>query len=531
LNQLNAPILSLLIFSPLLGVLLILLSNREAKRQIRNITLFTALGNLVICLIMVFSFKNNTSIMQFEENKVWIREFGINYHLGVDGISLLLIFLTSFLTVICILASWNYITKRVKEYHIFFLLLETGMLGCFMSLDLILFYIFWEAMLVPMYFIIGVWGGPRRIYAAIKFFLFTMVGSVLMLVAIIALYFIHKDLTGVATFDLEQISHVLAAPTLQLWLFAAFALAFAIKVPMFPFHTWLPDAHVEAPTAGSVILAGVLLKMGIYGFLRFAMPMFPYAVHKFMPLICTLAVIGIVYGALVAMVQPDIKKLVAYSSVSHLGFVMLGLFALNDQGMQGGILQSVNHGFSTGALFLIVGMLYERRHTRMIADYGGIARVTPVLFVFFLVVTLSSIGLPGLNGFVGEFLILVGSFTNQHLNHAIYYTIIAATGIIFAAIYMLWMFQRVMYGPVTKPENQNLKDLSIREWAVLLPIVIFIFVIGVYSKPFTKTMDASVRNLQMQIQRKYDASLNFPKGEKAIILIKNTPSSEETAAR
>jgi NADH-quinone oxidoreductase subunit M len=507
-------------------VLFILLVNRERKALIRNIALLTSLGNLAICLVVMYYFMPHTSLMQFVENREWIKEFGINYHLGLDGISVLLVLLTSLLTPICILSSWNSIEKKVKEYHIFFLMLETGMLGTFLSMDLVLFYIFWEAMLIPMYFIIGVWGGPRRIYAAIKFFLFTMVGSVLMLVAIIALYFIHKDATisaafpdGIATFDLQAINSVLIVPNLQMWLFGAFALAFAIKVPMFPFHTWLPDAHVEAPTAGSVILAGVLLKMGTYGFLRFAMPLFPNAVHYFMPLICTLAVIGIIYGALVAMVQPDIKKLVAYSSVSHLGFVMLGMFALNAQGVEGSIIQMVNHGFSTGALFLIVGMLYERRHTRMIADFGGIARVIPVFFVFFLVVTLSSIGLPGLNGFVGELLILVGAFTNQYLNHAIYYAIIASSGVIFAAIYMLWMFQRVMYGPVTKPENQNLKDLSFREIAILVPMIIFIFWVGIYSKPFFNMMHASVRDFTAQIDAKYKASktISCPDGKKGVI--------------
>ena len=503
------------------------MANRKNHQIIRNIALLTSIGNLAICLVMLYYFNSHTSLMQFVENKPWISDFGISYHLGVDGISILLVFLTSLLTVVCILSSWTSITKKVKEYHIFFLMLETGMLGVFVSLDLILFYIFWEAMLIPMYFIIGVWGGERRIYAAIKFFLYTMVGSVLMLVAIIALYFIHKDITGIATFDLMQIKNVVAAPVTQLWLFAAFALAFSIKVPMFPFHTWLPDAHVEAPTAGSVILAGVLLKLGTYGFIRFAMPLFPYATHYFMPYICVLAVIGIIYGALVAMVQPDIKKLVAYSSVSHLGFVMLGLFALNAQGVEGSILQMINHGFSTGALFLIVGMLYERRHTRMIADYGGIAKIMPMFFVFFLVVTLSSIGLPGLNGFVGEFLILVGSFTNQHLDHAIYYTIFAATGVILAAIYMLWMFQRVMYGPVTHEVNKKLPDLNLREILVLAPMIIFIFWIGLYSKSFTGIMTASVRDFQYNLEHKYKVSLQLPKDSKGTVINLNKPITRE----
>ncbi len=518
MNQLNLPILSLLIFSPLIGVLFILFCGRKSHTMIRNIAMASSLGTLVISCVILYTFKSHTSLMQFEENVPWIAQWGVNYHLGLDGISVLLVFLTALLTPICILSSWNYISKRVKEFHIFFLMLETAMLGAFLALDLVLFYVFWEAMLIPMYFIIGVWGGPRRIYAAIKFFLFTFVGSVFMLLAIMTLYFIHKDITGVASFDLMEISKIIVAPHLQMWLFAAFGLAFAIKVPMFPFHTWLPDAHVEAPTPGSVILAGVLLKMGTYGFMRFAMPLFPYAVMEYMPYISALAVIGIIYGALVAMVQPDMKKLVAYSSVSHLGFVMLGLFALNAQGVQGALLQMINHGFSTGALFLIVGMLYERRHTRMIADYGGIAKVTPMLFVFFLVVTLSSIGLPGLNGFVGEVLIMVGAWSNQFMDRSIYFTIAAATGVILAAIYMLWMFQRVMYGPVKNEKNQNLEDLSPREIAVLAPMILFIVWIGVYSQPFMKTMEASVRDFNVQIEARFKASLTVPKGVKAIVI-------------
>jgi NADH-quinone oxidoreductase subunit M len=369
-----------------------------------------------------------------------------------------------------------------------------------------------------MYFLIGIWGGERRVYAAIKFFLFTMVGSVLMLVAILTMYFIQKDVTGVASFDYTSFMGIIVAPSTQVWLFLAFGLAFAIKVPMFPFHTWLPDAHVEAPTAGSVILAGVLLKMGTYGFLRFAMPLFPSAVYQFMPLVNALAVVGIIYGALVAMVQPDIKKLVAYTSVSHLGFILLGLFALNAQGVGGGMIQMINHGFSTGALFLIVGMLYERRHTRLISEFGGIAKAMPMFFVFFLIVTLASIGLPGLNGFVGEFLILVGTFTAKGHPHHIQLTIFAATGIILAAIYMLWMFQRVMFGPLDKPANQALKDLNFREVAVLLPMLLFIFWIGIYPKPFFRVMDASVKHTIDVINLRQKAGLLVPEGKPAITM-------------
>jgi NADH-quinone oxidoreductase subunit M len=381
------------------------------------------------------------------------------------------------------------------------LLLETGMIGVFVALDLILFYIFWEGMLIPMYFLIGVWGGPRRIYATLKFFLFTMAGGVLMLVGIISLYYLNGGRPGGEyTFDLLKIYGLDLPFSVQAWLFLAFAVAFAIKVPMFPFHTWLPDAHVEAPTAGSVILAGVLLKMGTYGFLRYALPLFPEATRYFTPLFSWLAIIGIIYGALVSMVQPDLKKLVAYSSVSHLGFVMLGIFALTVQGVTGGILQMINHGLSTGALFLLVGMIYERRHTRMIEDFGGLARIVPVFTASFLIVTLSSIGLPGLNGFVGEFLILVGTFRVNIL-----YGVLATSGVILAAVYMLWMFQRVMFGKVTREANRLLSDLTPRELAVLVPVIGFIVWIGVYPKPFLQPMEASVKQVLAQVHVRYRA--------------------------
>jgi NADH-quinone oxidoreductase subunit M len=421
---------------------------------------------------------------------------------GIDGISLFLFLLTSFLTVISILASWT-IKERIKEYMIAMLVLETGMLGVFISLDLFLFFVFWELMLIPMYLLIGVWGGPRRIYAAVKFFIYTMAGSVLMLVAIIAIYFINYRATGEYTFDLVKIYELDIPMGAQFWLFLAFFFSFAIKVPMFPFHTWLPDAHVEAPTAGSVILAGVLLKMGTYGFVRFSLPLFPYASHQFVPIIAWLAIVGIIYGALVAMVQEDLKKLVAYSSVSHLGFVMLGIFVFNLQGMEGGILMMVNHGLSTGALFLLVGMLYERRHSRMIADFGGLTKVMPIFAVFFMIMTLSSVGLPGMNGFVGEFLVLVGTFKSNIL-----YATLATTGVILAVCYMLWMFKRVMFNKLTNPENQKLKDLNKREWAILLPIAILVFWIGIYPKPLISRMDASVNHLLTQVDEKYKLTLN-----------------------
>jgi NADH-quinone oxidoreductase subunit M len=389
------------------------------------------------------------------------------------------------------LAAWNSIEKGASGFMISLLMLETAMLGVFCALDLFLFFVFWEAMLIPMYLLIGIWGGRRRIYATIKFVLYTMAGSALMLVGILYLYFQNDN-----SFDLMTLYDKAGSLTHQRLLFLGFFIAFAIKVPLFPFHTWLPDAHVEAPTVGSVILAGVLLKMGTYGILRFCIPLFPEGTVAFTPLISTLAVIGIIYGALVAMVQPDLKKLVAYSSVSHLGFVVLGLFALNSQGVQGGIIQMVNHGLSTGALFLLVGMIYERRHTRMIADFGGLAKCMPIFATIFLIVTLSSIGLPGLNGFVGEFMILLGSFISGAFSKV--YAVLAAIGVILAAVYMLWMFQRVMFGKLDKPENQSLKDLNLREVIVLLPILLFIVWIGVYPKPFLSRIEKSVNHVLKQ---------------------------------
>jgi NADH-quinone oxidoreductase subunit M len=496
-------VLSWVTFLPLVGALVILLLPRRAEGLVKVTAFVASLATFLLSVPLYTGFKAAIPDYQFVEQRAWMPSFGISYHLGVDGISLLLVLLTTFLMPLTLLASWHSVERRWKEFAITMLLLETGMLGVFVALDLFLFYIFWEAMLIPMYLIIGIWGGPNRVYAAVKFVLYTLVGSLLMLVAILVLYFQHGAGTGVFTYDLPVIARwVVPGGRGQSLLFLAFALAFAIKVPMWPFHTWLPDAHVEAPTPGSVILAGVLLKMGTYGFLRFCLPLFPQAALAFAPWMFTLAVIGILYGAWVSTVQPDIKKLVAYSSVSHLGFVVLGLFTLNEQGMVGSIIQMINHGLSTGALFLIVGMLYERRHTRLIADFGGLWKVVPAMSVLFLIVTLSSVGLPGLNGFVGEFLILVGAFqVSRPL------AVIATSGIVFAAVYMLWMYQRVIFGEVTREENRRLTDLSIREWTILVPVLAFIFWIGIHPVSFTGKTEASVRALITQVQTKAAATV------------------------
>ncbi|MBI4789079.1 MAG: NADH-quinone oxidoreductase subunit M [Chloroflexi bacterium] len=483
-------LISLLIVIPLLGALVVLFIPRRLDLAVKCVALATVVVNFAVSVFLFATFRADTAEMQFVERAAWIPQLGISWYVGVDGLSLLLVVLTTFLMIIAIGGSWNAITDRVKEYNILFLILESGVIGVFVSLDLFLFYVFWEFTLIPMAFLIGVWGHGRRVYAAIKFILFTMLGSTLMLVALLALVFIHRGATGTLSFALTDILKTPVPVGIQPVLFAAFALAFAIKVPMFPFHTWLPDAHVEAPTAGSVILAGVLLKMGTYGFVRFNMPLFPQAARDYAPLLIALAIIGIIYGAIVSAVQRDIKSLVAFSSVSHLGFVMLGLFAFNAQGISGGILQMINHGLSTGALFLLVGMLYERRHTRLIEDFGGIAKVMPIYAAFFLIVMFSSVGLPGLNGFVGEFLILVGAFQAN-----VWYAVLAATGVVLSAIYLLWMYQRAMNGPITNDANKNLPDLSRREIALMVALVVFIVWIGVYPRTFLDPMQASVTNL------------------------------------
>ncbi|NVN99515.1 MAG: NADH-quinone oxidoreductase subunit M [Geobacteraceae bacterium] len=480
----NEVILSLMTFLPLAGVILLLFIPSGNHTLLRGFTLAVTVVTFIVSIPLVTGFVTNAEY-QFVQSVPWIHAgpFKMNYKVGIDGISLWLVMLTTFIMPIAVLSTWTAVTEKVKGYMACLLLLQVGMLGAFISLDLFLFYIFWEVMLIPMYFIIGIWGGKNRIYAAVKFFIYTMVGSLLMLVALIALYF--KGLNaGMTDFSLVNFFGLNLDPATQTWMFLAFALAFAIKVPMFPLHTWLPDAHTEAPTAGSVILAAVLLKMGTYGYVRFAIPLFPDAMDRFTPLIATLSVIGVIYASLVAMVQEDVKKLVAYSSVAHLGFVMLGVFALNQMGLQGGMLQMLNHGVSTGALFLIVGFIYERRHTRLITDFGGLAKQMPIFATIFMIVTFSSIGLPGTNGFVGEFLVLLGAFESKLR----WYTIIASSGVILSAVYMLWMFQRVMFGKLDNPKNQKLEDLNGREIAIMLPLVFLIFFMGFNPTPFTKTM-------------------------------------------
>src|SRR5256886_4131210 len=464
---------------------------------------FTTLSFVVSLLLIQGA--NGNSAFRLEENYSWITSIGARFHLGIDGISLWLVLLTTLLMPISILSSWTAITKRQLTYYILMLLLESAMIGVFVSLDLLLFYLFFEASLIPMFFLIGIWGGERRIYAAVKFFIYTAVGSLLILVGIIALYFIHQRATGVGTFDYAALTDALhtgamqIAPRSEFWLFLAFAFAFCIKVPLWPLHTWLPDAHTEAPTAGSVILAGVLLKMGTYGLLRFNFGLFPNASRQFAPIMITLAVIGIIYGALVAMVQPDVKRLVAYSSVSHMGFVVLGLFSFTEQGMQGALYQMLNHGVSTGALFLFVGMIYERRHTRQISDFGGLARPMPWFSTLFVIASLSSIGLPFLNGFVGEFLIMLGSWTSVAVQHAWIVTMLAGTGVIWAAVYMLWMLQRVVFGTRTSEANTRLSDLNWREAALILPLMFLMFFMGVYPAPFLNRSRESIEAARQRV--------------------------------
>jgi len=492
--------LSLILFTPLAGALLLLLVNKRNANAIRWIANIVAFVGFLISIPLWFWFNAQAADFQFVERAPWIPSIGAEYFLGVDGLSTLLILLTTMMGTIAVLSSWTAITERVKEYYIFLLLLQTGMLGAFMSLDFLLFFLFWEVMLVPMYFLIGIWGSANRLYSAIKFFLYTLVGSVIMLLGILALYFYNHSVTGVYSFDVT-LFHKLNVPfDLQWWVFLAFFLGFAIKVPMFPFHTWLPDAHTDAPTAGSVILAAVLLKMGTYGFLRFSLPMLPDASRHFVPMIAVLSIIGIVYGALVALAQKDWKRLVAYSSVSHMALVMLGMFALNPVGITGSIIQQLNHGISTGALFLLVGVVYERRHTREISEYGGLSKVMPVYAAVFLIMTLSSIGLPALNGFIGEFLILQGVFVASKV-----WAAFAASGVVLGAAYMLYLYQRTMFGKVENPKNERLLDLSHREFATFAPLLILAVWMGLYPAPFLHRIEMSVRHIVGRVSPQYEA--------------------------
>ncbi|NUN47268.1 MAG: NADH-quinone oxidoreductase subunit M [Candidatus Brocadiae bacterium] len=488
------PVLSTLIFAPVVGAVALLFMPRANVRETRLAALSVSFLVFLLSIPLWTEFREGTAALQFVENRAWVPALGITWSLGLDGLSMPLALLTTFLTPICILASWS-IQDRVKEYMAAFLLLEAAMLGTFAAQDLLLFYVCWEAMLIPMFLIIGVWGGRRRIYAALKFFIFTVVGSLPMFIAILYLYF----QSGATSFDLASIREALRASPLALDVsrvcFVAFAVAFAVKVPVWPLHTWLPDAHVEAPTAGSVILAGVLLKMGTYGLLRFAIPLFPEAAAHYAPVMIALAVIGIIYGSLMCLAQEDMKKLIAYSSVAHLGFCVLGMFAFSEKALQGAVLQMINHGISTGALFLCVGVLYERRHTRLLEDFGGIARVVPAFSAVLIIVTLSSIGLPGTNGFVGEFLILLGAFETQPLA-----AILATSGVVLGAVYMLWMVQRVLFGKIVHEENEALGDLRGREWATLLPLLVLIFFIGLAPNVLLSRMEPTLTKLVQDVR-------------------------------
>ncbi|MFH1130583.1 MAG: NADH-quinone oxidoreductase subunit M [Pseudomonadota bacterium] len=512
---------------PLVGALAISLLPKKETQQCRHMGMFFSIVTFLVSLGLVAGFGSNIATMQFEVNYPWIESIGVNFHVGIDGISLWLVLLTTFLTPIVILSTYRSIEKHVKELTICLLILEVGMLGAFVALDLFLFYVFWEVMLVPMYLIIGIWGHDRRIYAAVKFVIYTVVGSLLMLVAIIYLYITHGQATGLYTFDYMVLCQSVWGQNAQLWLFAAFALSFAIKVPMFPLHTWLPDAHVEAPTGGSVILAGVLLKLGTYGFVRFAIPMFPWAAAAFAPYITALAVISIIYGALVAYAQDDAKKLVAYSSVSHLGFVMLGLMAMNVPGVEGAIFQMLSHGLTTGGLFLAIGVLYDRRHTHEMAQFGGLWKPMPIFGALFMVMMLGSVGLPGLTGFVGEFLILVGSFIHHKtmvaadmplfIVHSRLVTALAAVGVVLGAVYLLHLFQKIMFGPITNPKNAALKDVSAKEIWSFIPLMIFIFWMGIYPKPFLSRMEPSVELYLREYKIKFARS-EWHKGNKPVRL-------------
>lgn len=520
-NLIDFPILSIITFLPAIGaIFIILLIEKENTAWIRWSALFISLATFLLSLYLPLTFDADTHSFQWVEKIVWIERFGINYFLGVDGISLLLVLLTTFITVICVLASWTDITNKVKGYMALFLFLETGTLGVFMSLDLFLFYIFWEVVLIPMVFIIGIWGGARRLYSAIKFFIFTFTGSLFMLLGVLVLYIYHGKMTGIYTFDATILFENPLAPAIQFWIFLAFFLGFAVKVPMFLLHTWLPDAHTDAPTAGSIVLAAILLKMGTYGFIRFSLPILPNASIDFAPLMIGISIIAIIYGAYVTIAQKDMKKLIAYSSVSHMGFVMLGMFVLNIEGLKGSLLQMINHGISTGALFLLVGMIYERTHNRTIGDYSGLFKPMPIYGVCFLIIALSSMGFPTTNGFIGELFILIGAFKSNW-----FYAVMAVIGVLLGAVYLLWMFQRIFLGDFVYHGKGQLKDLGIREKIIAVPFILLVFWIGIYPKPVLQVMDASLKHLVNQVEK------NSQKAKKMAEMPANAPKDSTTSEK
>ena len=516
------PLLSAVLLSPLLGVALLVIVPSQAGNRAKWIALASTALTFLLALPLYWLYQPEGAAFQLVEQFSWIPTWGASYQLGIDGLSMLMVIMTSLLTLLSVIGTWTAITKHVREFMIAILLLEVGMIGVFLALDVFLFYVFWEVMLFPMYFLIGVWGGQNRVYAAFKFVAYTMAASVLMLVAIIFVYFIYYQTHGQFSFSLLDWYQLNIPLKLQYWLFAAFALSFAVKAPMFPFHTWLPDAHVEAPTAGSIILAGILLKMGAYGFIRFAIPLFPAATEAFLPWLLWLSVASIIYGALVALVQPDMKKLVAYSSISHMGFVTLGIFTLNQQGLQGGILQMLSHGITTGALFMLVGIIYQRRQTRDIAEFGGIIQVMPWFSAIFIITALASAGLPGLNGFVGEYLVLLGTF--QRLPAA---AIISALAMILVAIYLLWMIQRVFFGPLSNQKNKYLADLNWREAITLVPLVVLMIWIGVYPQPLLHKLAPTSQRIVLSLASSADNSkVNLKNLSPQPLKEKNQTSSE-----
>jgi len=495
-------LLSVILFTPLAGAVLLLFVNRRQEDAIRWIANAFGIAGFAVSIPLWFRFQPFGDPWQFVERAEWIPSIGATYFLGVDGLSTLLVLLTTLVGAVAILSSWTAITERVKEYYIFLLVLQTGLIGAFVALDTLLFFLFWEVMMVPMYFLIGMWGGGRRLYSAIKFFLYTLAGSVVMLLGLLALYFVNHAATGVYSFDLTQFQQLSVPFEAQKWIFLALFLGFAVKVPLFPFHTWLPDAHTDAPTAGSVMLAAIMLKMGTYGFIRFSLPILPDATHYFVPLVAGLSIVGIIYGALVALAQSDWKRLVAYSSVSHMGLVMLGMFALTPVGITGSIVQQINHAISTGALFLIVGIVYERRQSNEISEFGGLSKVMPVLATVFLVMTMSSIGLPALNGFIGEILILQGLYVVHKT-----WAAIAASGIVLGAAYMLWLYQRTMFGKIDNPANAAMKDLNAREIATFVPLVALAVWIGLYPEPVLRRLQSSVGRVVVRVNSVYGPAI------------------------